>query len=265
MKTSTESIASLLDRWSQPGQQTIDRSFWGFGGVHGGLSLALLTAALSHANQGRLLRSVTGQFRRAVRDEFQIVLGPASCGKTISWASGDLLVKDSIAVTATAVFSEPTDLGAPSVSTSMPSVPGFAECSVFSIPPTFVPFGQHLEIRPVGTARPYAGGVHAELLAWVRLLGDETPPDALRLIILFDALAPSYAAILRTPIPIPTVSLSVHPALALKDARSPWLLLRARTEHAGADGWGVERLDAWTPEGTHLGSAEQIRCLTQKP
>ncbi len=257
-------LSSLLNNTYGSTPITLDPSFWGFGGVHGGLSLALMAGAMLQPAHGRVLRSITAQFRRPLRDPFTIEAVVESSGKAISWLSATIVAKDSIAVAAAAVFSEPGKLEARAVLLPMPSAPPWTECSIFGVPPAFVPFTRHLEIRPVGTARPYAGGHHPELLAWVRLVGDERPPDVLRLIVLFDALAPSYSALLRSPIALPTVSFAVHPVANLVQAKSPWVLLRARTDYTGQDGWNVERLDAWTPEGIHIGSAEQIRVLAQK-
>jgi hypothetical protein len=76
-----------------------------------------------------------------------------------------------------------------------------------------------------------------------------------------DALAPSYAAVLDAPVPIPSVTFTVTPGHGLPAATSPWLLLRAHTGLCGHDGWLLERLDAWASDGAHLGSAEQLRAV----
>lgn len=78
-----------------------------------------------------------------------------------------------------------------------------------------------------------------------------------RLVVLMDALAPSASAVLHAPVLMPTVT----PSPALAEASSPWVLLRARTSLWSAAGWMQERIDAWSPTGTHLGSAEQLRAV----
>jgi hypothetical protein len=143
----------------------------------------------------------------------------------------------------------------------MPEAPPPAECPTFTVPPEFVPFAGRTEIRPVGPARPFAGGKEAELVAWLRLVDDDLPPDEARLLVLMDSLAPSYAAVLSSPVPVPSITFSVAPGAGLLTATSPWMLLRARTEVASRDGWLTERLDAWAPDGAHLGSAEQVRMI----
>jgi hypothetical protein len=116
-----------------------------------------------------------------------------------------------------------------------------------------------MEIRPVGHNRPYAGCPEPELTAWIRLTEDDEPPDAYRLLLLMDALAPSYAAVLTDLQLIPTVELTVRPGQGLQHASSPWILLQARTRWANPDGWMDEQIDAWDPDGIHLGSAHQLR------
>nr|WP_275563840.1 acyl-CoA thioesterase domain-containing protein [Streptomyces sudanensis] len=129
------------------------------------------------------------------------------------------------------------------------------------MPPEFVPISVSMEIRPVGTARPYAGGPDPELVAWVRLLEDDAPPDVFRFVFLMDALAPSYAAVLSELVLVPTVELTVRPGAGLAGASSPWVLLRARTLAATPGGWVDEQIDAWGPDGTHLGTAHQLRVV----
>jgi Acyl-CoA thioesterase C-terminal domain len=103
------------------------------------------------------------------------------------------------------------------------------------------------------------------LTAWLRLTEDDQPPDVFRLIMLMDALAPSYAVVLNTPQAIPTVELTVRYADGLRRASSPWILLRASTTWVSADGWLNEHLDAWDPAGTHLASADQLRTISSPP
>ena len=125
-----------------------------------------------------------------------------------------------------------------------------------------MPIARYTEIRPVGTSRPYAGGLEPELTAWIRLVEDEKPPDVCRLVFLADALAPSYTAVLSVPVPVPTIELTVRPAPGLRAARSPWVLMCARTTAADAGGWTTERIDVWGPGGDFYGCADQLRLVT---
>jgi hypothetical protein len=257
-------IAAILDGPGAATRFQIGAKLWGFGGVHGGLALGLLTAAMRHRAPGRVLRYVSAQFKRPLRDAFEIELSDHEVGKTVSWLSARAQSNGFAVVTASAVFAEPGRLDAAQVSPPMPPAPPPADCPVFTVPPEFVPFARRTEIRPVGTARPFIGAAEPELMAWLRLVDDEVPPDDVRLMVLIDSLPPSYAAVLHAPVPIPTVTCSVAPGAALAAAASPWILLRARTGAASRDGWLVEQIDAWGPDGQHLGAAEQLRVVAAK-
>jgi hypothetical protein len=82
-----------------------------------------------------------------------------------------------------------------------------------------------------------------------------------RFIFLMDVLAPSCTAVLSTLVLVPTVELTVRPGAGLSGASSPWILLRARTFAATPGGWVNEQIAAWGPDGTHLGTAHQLRLV----
>lgn len=236
----------------------LPQDLWGFGGLHGGMALALLTNAMHARVPGANLRGVTGQFHRPLRDPFAVDVAAVRSGRTVKSLRAMAIARDTVHVSATATFSEP--LGPPSgnIAPPAPSVPPPGECERFTIPTEFVPFARHTEIRPVGSARPFAGGAEPELTAWLRLVGDDTPVDTARLVVLMDSLAPSYAALLTQPVLIPTIELSVWPAAGVATASSPWILLRARTRSASG-GWIDEQLDAWARDGDYLGAGHQLR------
>lgn len=162
-------------------------------------------------------------------------------------------------MTASAVFGPAVSAGSPAVSQPMPEAPPPLDCELYRIPADFVPISSQIEIRPVGTARPFAGGPQPELTAWIRLVSDDCPPTPSRLLFLMDSLAPSYAAIFTSLALIPTVELSVSLRDELAAAVSPWVLVRATTRSAESSGWTTEDLDCWSPAGAHLGSARRLR------
>jgi hypothetical protein len=260
----TEPISQVLAAPRRNHPLSLGRSLWGFGGVHGGLALALVAVAMRERSSRRALRRISGQFRRPLREPFTIEAVDERAGRAATWLTCHAITKGEVALVADAVFSEPADAHdfvAPSPSAPVAAPP--RDCPTFTIPPTFVPFARRTEIRPVGDARPFSGASEPALLAWLRLVDDDAPIDEVRLIVLMDSLAPSYAAVLATPVPIPTVTFSVTPGSGLASSRSPWLLLRALSV-AGRDGWITERLDAWAPDGAHLGSGEQLRVVTRE-
>ena len=78
---------------------------------------------------------------------------------------------------------------------------------------------------------------------------------------LADALAPAYSAVLSDLVMVPTVELTARPGVGIASSSSPWVLLRATSDAVAADGWVNERIDAWGPDGTHLGGAHQLRVV----
>jgi hypothetical protein len=258
---SSTTPGALLD--SPPvGRLGSDPGLWGFGGLHGGLVLARLATAMTNDVPTGLLRSATARFHRPVRDEWSIETAVTRRGRTATTTTARAISDRGIHVDASAVFTSPTGSQWATVAPAMPACARPDTLDVFTIPPELVPFASHVEIRPVTDALPYSGAPEPELLAWIRLVEDGRPPDLARLIVLLDALAPSYIATVTDLTLAPTVELTVMPADGLALASSPWVLLRATTRSATSSGWIDEVIDAWDPDGHHLGSAQQLRVAT---
>ena len=242
---------------------TIDaeRHLWGFGGLHGGLTLALLTSVMRRDAPGPArLPSATIRFHLPLSEPFGIETEVLRQGKVTTLAAragSDGVVH----ADASAIFGADRQAASLGFAPPAPPAPPPSDCERFRIPPEFVPISSFMEIRPVGPNRPYAGCAEPELTAWIRLAEDDEPPDAYRLITLMDALAPSYAAVLTELQLIPTVELTVRPGQGAAEASSPWTLLHARTRWIEADGWLEEQIDAWDPAGAHLASAHQLRLV----
>ena len=250
-------LATLLD---QPADEVrIDPGWWSFSGAHGGLSVALLTAAMRRAVGGDVpLRSVSAQFLRPVDGPMRLEADALKQGRSLAVASSTGRVDGRSHLTATAVFGHP-GRGPAVPPPAMPWSPPLGDLAPLELPSLTLPFFDHTEIRPVGDTRPFAGGDRAELLAWVRLVDDDRPVDELRFVVLMDCLAPAISAVMLAMTAVPTIELGVHLAPAVRSATSPWILLRARTDLAGADGWCSERLEAWGPDGSFYGTATQLR------
>ena len=257
------SVGTLLSR-PVGGVLPADPALFGFGGLHGGLALAMLTSAMQEQAPERRLRTVTAQFHKPITVDATVETSTLRAGRTMTTVEGRASTTADVHDTASGIFSPSGPAACPTLTQKPPSAPAPLDCETFTVPPEFVPIAGQTEIRPVGAARPYAGGAEAELTAWVRLVEDDSRPDALRLVFLMDALAPSYAAIMSTLQLVPTVELSVSIDDAAADAVSPWVLLRARTRIAGGSGWSTEELDAWGPDGAHLASGRQTR-FTRMP
>jgi hypothetical protein len=250
---------ALLRAASFDGLIEVGRDLRGFGGVHGGLGLALLTTAMQRQVTGALLRRVTARYLRPLGDIFGIEVSVERAGRVMTALAAHAVTDKGINIDATAIFAPPSQAPLPSVIPPAPAVPPPEECETFTLPAELVAISTSMQVRPADTNRPFAGGGKPALTAWIRLLEDNEPPDVHRLILLMDGLAPSYSAILQEPLPIPTVEFSVGPAAGLDHATSPWVLLRATTHQAGPDGWVHENIDAWGPDGTHLGTGRQLR------
>ncbi|WP_235989458.1 thioesterase family protein [Streptomyces ureilyticus] len=237
---------------------------WGFGGLHGGLTLALLTSAMRRSVPADAeLRTVTARFHRSLTGRFDVEAAVLRPG-TVTTLTARAVQADSgpgPEADATATFAPRRPARTAPVSPAPPVAPPPQDCELFTIPPEFVPISTFMEIRPVGPNRPYSGCAEPELTAWIRFTEDDLPPDTDRFLTLIDALAPSYAAVLTDLRLVPTLELTVRPTPGLAHASSPWILLRARTHRADAGGWVDEHIDAWDGAGTHLGSAYQLRLV----
>jgi hypothetical protein len=260
IRMSDQSIAALL---AEPvGSRIHVGDEWsGFGGLHGGLSLALLTSAMSQLVPDLCLRSVTAQYLRAVRGETEVEVWASRRGRTLSATEATAGKAHTSCVRASALWGRGQQTDRLPFAPDAPPAPPPEELDVVVIPPGMVPFGRQVEVRPVGTARPFAAGLVPELTAWIRFVSDDQPPDVLRLITLMDALPPSYAAVLAEPGAVPTIEFTVRPAAGLAGSSSPWVLVRASTNSATSDGWVDEEIHAWGPDGNHLASAWQLRVV----
>lgn len=250
-------LSTLLDHPAD--EVRIGPGWWSWSGAHGGLSVALLTGALRRAvGDDVALRSVSAQLLRPIDDRVRLEADVLKRGRTVVVASGAARQDGVPHLTASAVFGHP-GRGVSAPGPAMPASPPLDALEPFTIPRDVLPFASHTEVRPVGEARPFAGGDSAELTAWVRFVDDDHPVDELRMVVLMDCLAPSLAAVMPSMTAVPTIELGVHLAPTVRAATSPWVLLRARTDQAAGDGWTSERLDAWAPDGTHLATATQLR------
>ncbi len=250
--------AAIADHVALPGHLS------GFGGAHGGLVAACAAergrSVLAAEGFDAPLRSVSCRFHRAITPtgsdvEFR------SAVRRVGGRSGVVaveVVQDGVvAADASIVAGRSTGSFRP-VAAEPPRAGEPADHDVFTIPADFVPFAAFTEIRPVTAARPFAGGAEAELVAWIRLTDTDRPLDHVRSIVLADALAPSYAAVLDTLAMVPTLELAVD-VEPRAPADSPWGLLRATTVRASTDGWSSERLELWNAAGRLVATATQHR------
>ncbi|GAA5168825.1 hypothetical protein GCM10023321_63450 [Pseudonocardia eucalypti] len=230
---------------------------WGHGGLHGGLALSLVASSVRRSFPDHSLRSVTAQFHRPIREAFAIESRVIRSGRSAGAVQATGSASAGTCLTATAIFGADQADAVPIYAPEAPDVPG-----PDSLPPLEglaekVPVLGQVDVRPVGSIRPYAGAADPTMTAWMRVAGREAPVDACSVIFFLDALPPSYTAVLTQPRPVPTLEFSAH--LTSSDPTSPWVLVRSRTVRASEGGWVTESVEAWDPDGAHLGSGHQLR------
>ena len=257
----TTAPPSLSDVLATDGPVVLDRSWWSWAGPHGGLLAAVaLRAGSSVAGAGRTPRALSAQFLRTVDDgEVRPAAEVVREGGASSTVSSVLRGSDGgVVLQAVLTSGRARGGGAPYAVVAMPQVPGPQDCTPLALPVDLVPYGQHFEHRPAAGPLPFSGGDRAELVAWARLCADD-PLDAAALTVLADAMPPALYGVVRTPVVVPTVDLSVSYASGLDEVpRRGWVLVRIATRTA-ADGWCVDDSEVWAPDGTLLVQARQTR------
>ncbi|UYP17900.1 thioesterase family protein [Rhodococcus sp. Z13] len=230
-----------------------DETWRAFDGIHGGLVLAAMLRAAS-VGTGAVPQSATAHFHHPVRP------GPVAPTVRVDRdgrSPGTTVLLDDSAVALVRLSRTRTgpehgprlDVGADP-----------EDFAVLDIPVDFVPFSQHLEIRPVDAARPFAGGAEPGFDVWIRLLPEPELTGAERAAILLDALPPGLFAVRTTPVPIPTMELTVHFAPAAHTSRGPWYRLRHRTVW-WTDDLCVDETELFTAEGDLAAQARQLRRI----
>ena len=234
------------------GRARLDRSWWSWAGPHGGLVAGLcLRAAADALGEERRPRSLSALFLEPA-PEGELVLSTTLVRE--GGTSAVAAVEAGAAVRATVVGGR--SRGESAVArVEPPEVPGPDDCPDLVLPVEFVPFSQHLLFRPATAERPLAGGDLPELVAWVRLVED-APLDAAVLTMLVDAMPPALYGATATPVPVPTVELSV--SFTEAPVASGWVLLRISTRTA-AGGWCVDDSEVWDREGRLLAQGRQTR------
>lgn len=253
-------LASLLFSES-PSVLEVPSFAWGFGGLHGGLALSLVASSMRRTVPEHSLRSITGQFHRPVRDTFAIESQVVRSGRNASAISATGTGADGVCVTASAIFGPDQERCAPVFAPAAPDVPGPDSLPALRLDEQ-IPVLSQVDLRPVGPIEIYGGLADPVMTAWMRVKGRDAPIDPYSVLFFLDALPPSYTAVLTQPRPSPTLEFSAHVTSSVPT--SHWVLVRSRTVRASEGGWLTESIDAWDPDGAHLGSAQQLR-LAVKP
>ncbi|SEL60434.1 thioesterase family protein [Rhodococcus maanshanensis] len=231
-----------------------DDSWRGFGGIHGGLVVAALLRGAAGALDATPI-AVTAHLYAPVP------AGPFTVDAEVLRGGRSAGVRTRLGEAATAVVrlarTPDTTLRWP------PGPAAVSEVDPESLPPLeipvdFVPFSQYLDIRPINSARPFAGGETPEFDVWIRLTADiDFAPQELAAVLL-DALPPGLYATRTAPVPIPTIEFSAHFPPAAPASR--WYRLRHRTVWA-TDDLCVDEAELHTATGELAGQARQLRRI----
>ena len=247
-------------RWSA----TIDRSWWGWSGPHGGAIAALVVRVGADAAPGTTVRALDLRFV-GKPDGGELLLTPTvrEVGRhtrvvdvTVTQAGVDIA---SASVTTGRVGeSAPTD-----VIDRVAGVPGPEGLDPFMIPPEIVPMGAQLDVRPVDGPLALTGADEAWMRAWITT---RTPMavDAGYLALLADCLPPAVFPILTAPLALPTVAFSMHVTAPLDDATPAPILVHTRNTSTSG-GWSVDDTTLRDRGGRLLASARQSRRVLGWP
>jgi len=255
------SIADFLEASERVG--TADRSALnGFNGLHGGVAVAMLVRRMrAMVPPDRELVAVTARFIRPLAGPMSVHTDVERNGSVLSVVRSTAASDRGTSVEAVGTFGTSASRAVADFTPEMPAgIVGRAEATAIDFPVEFVPIFERMEIRAATRELPYSGAAQPVLCGWVRLrdyvaLNDE------RVMILIDALAPSYSAVLTELKAVPTVELSVQLSAGVIDAEFDWVLVHAQTTLVDARGFVRETVDAWAEGGRHLASCTQLRIV----
>ncbi|WP_084655340.1 acyl-CoA thioesterase [Nocardia altamirensis] len=249
---------------SVPGAQsivTVDRSLWSYKGAHGGTVAASGLAAMQEqVAESHRVRALSVSFLEPV-DERPLLMDVTvnHARRSSSVVSLQAYQDDDVALLATATFGRRHD-GCRYEGLVMPRVPAPQDCEVLPAPAFPMPIAAHFELRTASPVQPLAGGDRAEFLNWVRFT-DQRPTDAQAVVALADTGSPALYGVLTTPTPIVTAELSLYFTDALDaEPADEWVLVHSHTEHAD-DGWSIDTVTLWTPDGQLLCNSHQTRRI----
>lgn len=256
----TPVATSIADALS--GKASDDQSLFGFGGLHGGLTAAILLRKMRAEVEPQLVPiELIVQLLRPLPGLPDLSAEVIHSGRTLTLASATASSNLRTGASATLALSAHTRRRIRTVSPPRrTNVLPIERAEPFVTPPEFVPISTRFEVRPATPALPFSGADEASLCAWIRL-AEPVNDHWERLLLLSDALAPSYAAVLTDLQLIPTVRMTVRFTTEVASTDFSWVLVEATTVEAGVDGWLTEAINLWSEDGTLLASSSQLRLV----
>jgi acyl-CoA thioesterase len=235
----------------------IKPDWWVVAGPNGGYIGAIIVRALAAdaALDSRPLRTITIHYlgRPEARPAEVHVEGDRH-GRSVSFTRARLVQGGRTLATAAAVFAD--DRGGLELDTTEPPrVPSPEDVEQLPDSRGDMLFARQLDYRPAIGGRLFNGGDHALSGGWMRFR-DERPLDAAALVALCDSWFPAVFAVVREPLPVPTLELTVYLRARLPRPRD-WTLGRYSTRLA-RDGFLDESAEIYSREGELLAESRQL-------
>nr|WP_064571944.1 thioesterase family protein [Gordonia sp. LAM0048] len=247
-------------RWSA----TIDPSWWGWSGPHGGAIAALAARVGADAAPDASVRALDLRFV-GKPDGGELILTPSvrEVGRYTRIVDVTVTQAGVEVATASVTAGRVGDAEITDVVDRISGVPGPEGLAAFRIPPDIVPMGARLDLRPVDGPLPLTGASESWMRAWITT---RTPMavDAAYLALLADCLPPAVFPTLTAPLALPTVAFSMHVTAPLDDPTPAPVLVHTRNTSTSG-GWSVDDTSLRDRNGRLLASARQSRRVLGWP
>lgn len=247
-------------RWSA----TIDPSWWGWSGPHGGAIAGLAARVGADAAPDASVRALDLRFV-GKPDGGELILTPSvrEVGRYTRIVDVTVTQAGVEVATASVTAGRVGDAEITDVVDRISGVPGPEGLAAFRIPPDIVPMGARLDLRPVDGPLPLTGASESWMRAWITT---RTPMavDAAYLALLADCLPPAVFPTLTAPLALPTVAFSMHVTAPLDDPTPAPVLVHTRNTSTSG-GWSVDDTSLRDRNGRLLASARQSRRVLGWP
>ncbi len=247
-------------RWSA----TIDPTWWGWSGPHGGAIAALAVRVAAEAAPEGSVRALDLRFVGKPGGG-ELILTPSvrEVGRHTRVVDVEVTQAGVEIATAAITAGRVGESGSADVIDRISGVPGPEGLDAFMIPPEIVPMGAQLDLRPVDGPLPLTGASEAWMRAWITT---RTPMavDAAYLALLADCLPPAVFPTLTAPLALPTVAFSMHVTAPLDDPTPAPVLVHTRNTSTSG-GWSVDDTTLRDRGGRLLASARQSRRVIGWP
>jgi hypothetical protein len=241
---------------------TVPQDWTSWQGKHGGLIAGLAVDAAAAAHPDAVVKSVTARFSRQLADSpfvfrWAVALGgrvvrtidvTASQDETPVMAATVTMVADGTGAAGPGWYSRPAP----------PSLPP-ARCPRYEMDRAFLPVGSHLDIRPCGGCFPLTAATEPWMLAWLSVIPEVAiGPGAA---VLLSDLAPGVFPLLTSPVPAPTVELTVYLCADLGAEPGTAPVLGSQRNSSTAGHWSVDDASLWDSAGRLIAQAQQLRRI----